>query len=408
MYFSRNLRHLHHLRALLFVFSPKVITGKLGITMVATQVYQVDPYQPDPAAIAAAAQTLAAGRLVAFPTETVYGLGANALDPAAVARIFAAKQRPFTDPLIVHLATAAHIAQVATAIPPEVAALAEHFWPGPLTLVLRRGPHVAPNVSAGRESVAVRVPAHPVAHALLLACGLPIAAPSANLFSRPSPTTAQHVLDDLAGRVDLVLDGGATTIGLESTVVDLTQTPPVLLRPGGVGVAALRTLLPELRSPDAPVVVTDTEAASSPGTLLKHYAPRTPVLLLRGAAGDDDQRVHILVRTLHARGLRVGLLLPDEEIAHYADLHAELVSFGPAHDMAAIGRALFARLREADSLGADVILARPVAEQAAAGGIGLAIRDRLFRAAEGRAIDAADPAALGIVLSVVRREIDRG
>ncbi|MFZ1769293.1 MAG: Sua5 family C-terminal domain-containing protein, partial [Caldilinea sp.] len=185
--------------------------------------------------------------------------------------------------------------------------------------------------------------------------------------------------------------------------------PPVLLRPGSVGVAALRTLLPDLRAPSTPVVVTDTEAASSPGTLLKHYAPRTPMILLHGAAGDDDQLVHMLVRTLYTRGLRVGLLLPDEEIAHYADLRAELVSLGPAQDMAAIGRFLFARLREADSRGVDVILARPVAEQAAEGGIGLAIRDRLFRAAEGCAIDAADPAALEIVLRVVRRRrIERG
>ena len=166
---------------------------------------------------------IAAGRLVAFPTETVYGLGANALDAAAVEHIFAAKRRPFTDPLIVHLASVDQLKQVAVDIPPSAYRLAERFWPGPLTLILRRGRQVTPKVSAGRDTVAVRVPAHPVAQALLLACGLPIAAPSANLFSRPSPTTARHVLDDLDGRIDIVVDGGPTTIGVESTVVDLTQ-----------------------------------------------------------------------------------------------------------------------------------------------------------------------------------------
>ncbi|MFO7633122.1 MAG: L-threonylcarbamoyladenylate synthase [Caldilinea sp.] len=372
--------------------------------MVATQVLHVDPHQPDAESIAVAAQALADGRLVAFPTETVYGLGANALNPAAVERIFAAKQRPFTDPLIVHLAGVEQVAQVAAEIPPIVYTMAAHFWPGPLTLVLRRGPDVASNVSAGRDTVAVRVPAHPVAHALLVACGLPIAAPSANLFSRPSPTTAQHVLDDLAGRIDIVLDGGPTTIGLESTVVDLTCTPPVLLRSGGEGVDALRELLPDLRVPETPLVVAATEAAPAPGSLLKHYSPRAPLFLLRGAAEDACRLAHAAVRMLHDRGLRAGLLLPDEEFAACADLHAELVSLGPAHDLVAIGRYLFARLREVDSLSVDVILARPVAADDNHGGLGLAIRDRLFRAAEGRVIDATDPAALEVMLGALAEE----
>ncbi|HAJ35385.1 MAG TPA: threonylcarbamoyl-AMP synthase [Chloroflexi bacterium] len=358
--------------------------------MTNTQVFHVDPHHPDPAAIATVAQALAAGRLVAFPTETVYGLGANALDATAVARIFAAKQRPTTDPLIVHLADATQLARVAFDIPPVAPRLADRFWPGPLTLVLRRAPHVPPNVSAGRDTVAVRVPAHPVAHALLSACDLPIAAPSANLFSRPSPTTAQHVLDDLAGRVDIVLDGGTTTIGLESTVIDLTQTPPVLLRPGGVGVEALRMVLSDLRVPDAPLVTDAAEAAAAPGSQLKHYAPHAPLFLLRGDARTAVQFIHTVVSALHARGLRVGVLIPDEEFPDYTDLRAELVGLGPAHDLAMIGRYLFARLREVDSLGVNAILVRGVAEDNG-GGLGPAIRDRLFRAAEGRVLDAADP-----------------
>jgi L-threonylcarbamoyladenylate synthase len=367
---------------------------------VTTQVFHIDPENIDSAAMVIAAQMLAAGRLVAFPTETVYGLGANALDPAAVDRIFAAKQRPFTDPLIVHLANAEQIGQVAMNVPDIVTALAARFWPGPLTLVLRRAPVVAPNVAAGRDTVAVRVPAHPVAHALLMACALPIAAPSANLFSRPSPTTAQHVLDDLAGRIDVVLDGGPTMIGLESTVIDLTTQPPVLLRPGGVGVNALRELLPDLIAPDAPLVVAETEAAPSPGALLKHYSPRAPVVLLRGNAEAARQCIHAVAPVLHERGRRLGLLLPDEEFNDYADLRAELVSLGPAHDLTVIGRYLFARLRELDSLGVDMIVARAVGEGDAAGELSMAIRDRLFRAAEGRVLDADDPHALELLLTL--------
>lgn len=370
----------------------------------ATQLLYVDPHDPDPVAIAAAAQMLAAGRLVAFPTETVYGLGANALDAAAVARIFIAKQRPTTDPLIVHLANAGQLDRVAIDIPPVVYALAERFWPGPLTLVLRRGPETPPNVSAGRDTVAVRVPAHPVAHALLTACALPIAAPSANLFSRPSPTTAQHVLDDLAGRVDIVLDGGPTTIGLESTVIDLTQTPPVLLRPGGASVEALRALLPDLRVPDAPLITAAAAPAAAPGSLLKHYAPHTPLFLLHGDASTAARFIHAAVLALHVRGQRAGILIPDEEFAAYADLHAELVGLGPAHDLATIGRYLFARLRELDSLGVDVILVRGVAASDDRGGLGPAIRDRLFRAAEGRVLNVTDPGALQLLLSLMGDE----
>lgn len=374
--------------------------------MTTTQIIHVDPHHPDPAAIAVAAQALAHGQLVAFPTETVYGLGANALDAAAVARIFAAKQRPTTDPLIVHLASADQLGRVALDIPPVASRLAARFWPGPLTLVLRRGCDVPPNVSAGRNTVAVRVPAHPVAHALLAACGLPVAAPSANLFSRPSPTTAQHVLDDLAGRVDIVLDGGTTTIGLESTVIDLTQTPPVLLRPGGASVEALRALLADLRVPDAPLITATAEAAAAPGSLLRHYAPRAPLFLLRGDAHAAQHFIRAAVIALHARGVRVGILVPDEEFAGYTDLHVELVGLGPTHDLAAIGRYLFARLREVDSLGVDVILVRGVADGDDSDGLGPAIRDRLFRAAEGRVLDAA-PEAVPALLSLIGDNIAR-
>lgn len=368
----------------------------------ATRVLHVDSENPDATAVAIAAQALSEGRLVAFPTETVYGLGANALDSAAVDRIFAAKMRPFTDPLIVHLASAEQLSQVAVEISAVVTLLAARFWPGPLTLVLNRAPAVAPNVATGRATVAVRVPAHPVAHALLAACELPIAAPSANLFSRPSPTTAQHVLDDLAGRVDIVIDGGQTTIGLESTVIDLTVTPPLLLRPGGIGVDALRQVLPDLVVPAAPLIAEKTETAPSPGALLKHYSPQAPVVLLRGDADSAQRCIRAAAAQLHQRHLHLGLLLPDEEAHLYADLHVEVVSLGPAHDLSVIGRYLFARLRELDSLGVDLIVARAVGEGEADGELSLAIRDRLFRAAEGRVVDTDNPHVLELLLSTVQ------
>lgn len=362
-----------------------------SVTMTSrTLTLTIDPVQPDDAAIAAGAEALAAGRLVAFPTETVYGLGANALDALAVDRIFAAKQRPFNDPLIVHLADADRLDQVAIDVPALAWRLADHFWPGPLTLVLRRARRVAENVSAGRSSVAVRVPAHPIAQALLRHSGLPIAAPSANLFSRPSPTTARHVLDDLDGRIDLVLDGGPTAIGLESTVLDLTQDPPCLLRPGGVPIESLREVLPDLRAPAAPNVVGEDAPAASPGVLLKHYAPHAPMVLLRGKLSSAAPMMHRAVILLQRQGLRPGLLVPDEEVPLYADLRVDVVALGPSAEMSVMGRALFARLRELDRFGVDLIVARDVSHV----GLGLAVSDRLFRAAEGHVLDAAEAPSL--------------
>lgn len=351
-----------------------------------TRIFTVNSRAPDRATIAVAAEAIAAGRLVAFPTETVYGLGANALDSHAVDRIFAVKQRPFNDPLIVHVASATQLMRVAHPIPEVARLLAERFWPGALTLVLRRAPGVAPNVSAGMDTVAVRVPAHAVAHALLELSDLPIAAPSANLFSRPSPTTARHVLDDLGGRIDIVLDGGATPIGVESTVLDLTQDRPLLLRPGGVPVEDLRELLPDLLVPALPTVVKENVPAAAPGSLLKHYAPRVPVVLLRGELPQAPAFVRRAVELLRKQGRRPGLLVPDEEVSHYTDLGVAVVTLGPAGDSGALAKVLFARLRELDHLGVDLVLAQDVQGP----GLGLAISDRLFRAAEGRVLNVAE------------------
>jgi L-threonylcarbamoyladenylate synthase len=360
-----------------------------------TQVYHVNPAAPEPAAIAAAAAVIRAGRLVAFPTETVYGLGANAHDPAAVARIFAAKERPFADPLIVHLTAAEQLEFVCANPSPLAWTLAAAFWPGPLTLVLRRGAQIAANVAGGRETVAVRVPAHPVAHALLAASGVPIAAPSANRFSHPSPTTAQHVLEDLDGRIDLVLDGGATTIGLESTVVDLTSDPPRLLRPGGVAAEALYAYLPDLHVPSTPNVARLEEGLIAPGTLLRHYSPRARVLLVRGESAAFCALARAAVAHIGARRLRIGLVATDEDLPGCADLPVTIASLGAADDYAALARNLFAQLRSLDAAGVDLILAREIAVS----GLGRAVRDRLFRAAEG--VTVGD-------LRELQEQIDRG
>src|SRR5262245_53819191 len=208
-----------------------------------TDIIQVAPDNPDPAAVARAAECLRRGGLVAFPTETVYGLGVNAFDRQAVLRLFAAKQRPANDPLIVHVASIDSIARLASHVPTSVARLAQRFRPGPLTLILPKSAQVPDEVTAGLPSVAVRVPLHQVARALIEAARVPVAAPSANLFSRPSPTQASHVIDDLDGRIDLVVDGGATTIGVESTVLDLTGDTPTVLRPGAVTIEMMRKVI---------------------------------------------------------------------------------------------------------------------------------------------------------------------
>lgn len=332
------------------------------------------------AAIAEAAALIRAGGLVAFPTETVYGLGANALDAAAAQRIFRAKGRPAEDPLIVHLAAAADLPRVALAIPPLAEQLAAIFWPGPLTLVMPRAPAVPALVSAGRDTVAVRVPSHPVAQALLRAAALPIAAPSANRFGHTSPTTAAHVLADLDGRIDLILDDGPSPIGVESTVLDLTTPVPTLLRPGGVSLEDLQALLGTvaLGGRAAP----EGEAQAAPGLLERHYAPDAELWLCVGPAAAARAWMRERAQVLRASGQRVGLLVPDEDAALLADLGADIETLGPAAELAAVARRLYAALRALDARRPAVILARDLGET----GLARAIRDRLSRAASGRVV----------------------
>ncbi len=344
-----------------------------------TRIFTVDPQQPQADAIAQAAETLRQGGLVAFPTETVYGLGANALDSAAIDRIYRAKARPTSDPIIAHIYTLAQLDTLAIDIPAAARQLAARFWPGALTLVLKRHPNVPPNIAAGLATVAVRMPAHPVARALLAATDLPVAAPSANTFTRPSATTAAHVLEDLRGRVDIVLDGGPTTIGLESTVLDLTADTPVVLRPGGVVMEDLQTVLPQVQL--APRYLGTDERSVSPGQMLKHYAPRAVLTLYTGSRQAVLSAMQQATREHITAGRRVGVLVTDEDRAAFHGL-ALVEALGPRDDLPAISHRLFAGLRSLDALNVDVILASDFGQA----GLGAALWDRLLRAAEGRVV----------------------
>lgn len=351
-----------------------------------TRVIAVDPTRPDPAAIEEGARALRDGKLVAFPTETVYGLGANALDERAVESIFEAKERPATDPLIVHIAHIGQLNLCAAHVPIAARKLGLAFWAGPLTMILPKRPAIPDVVTAGLGSVAVRVPSHRVARALMEVSGVPVAAPSANRFSRPSPTSAAHVLDDLHGRIDLVIDGGPTDIGLESTIVDFTVEPPALRRPGGLTLEQIRVVIPDVQPISVRTAADHPQLA--PGQLPRHYAPRATLTLYEGEAGPLVDRLGADIRTATAQGARVGILAPDEDLMALAPVIAaaaaagrvEVRPYGSRRDPARAARELFGALRDLDATGVSLIFATAVGPA----GLGLAIRDRLARAAEGR------------------------
>jgi L-threonylcarbamoyladenylate synthase len=310
------------------------------------------------------AEVIRAGGLVAFPTETVYGLGADAMSAAAVARIFEAKERPRGNPLIVHLASAAALETVAAVVPPLALDAAARFWPGPLTLVLPRAATVPLITTGGLETVAVRVPAHPVARALIASCGRPIAAPSANRSGRPSPTRAEHAREDLDGRVELILDGGPTPVGVESTVLDLTTDPPMLLRPGGVTLEELQDCLGDVGTLQAD---DHSAAGRSPGLRYRHYAPRAQVIIIEAGTGER------VVGAWIGAGRPVALMTQRQIRLERPGLTVKTMP----GDLGAYARDLFAVLRELDATGVEGIFVEAVPRE----GLGLTIMDRLRRAA---------------------------
>jgi L-threonylcarbamoyladenylate synthase len=347
-----------------------------------TNIVSIDAQHPQAALIEQAAALLRAGEVVVFPTETVYGLGADALNREAAERIFVAKERPFSDPLISHIADEAALELLAAEIPEAAHKLARAFWPGPLTLILPASKRVQGLITAGLSSVAIRMPAHPVALALIRATGSPIAAPSANRFMHVSPTTAQHAYADLQGRVPLILDGGPCSVGVESTIVDLCAPRPTILRPGGISLEALRSVLPETQPPVRRNMQETLEhgAQKAPGQMLVHYAPAIPAFLFEG--DPEAMRAAMLTEVKHRlrQGRSIGVLIADEDLPAFADSGAHIYVLGSSAEE--IATRLFAGLRVLEETGVQEILCRGFEEQ----GLGLAIRDRLLKATGGRVI----------------------
>jgi L-threonylcarbamoyladenylate synthase len=341
--------------------------------------------------IQAAAKVLQQGGLVAFPTETVYGLGANGLDSEAVAGIFAAKGRPADNPLILHIAAMETLEQIVPEVPPLARRLAQSFWPGPLTLVLPKGPAVPAVTTGGLDTVAVRMPDHPIALALLAAAGVPVAAPSANISGRPSPTEAAHVTADLQGRIDIILDGGPTPVGVESTVLDCTGTIPVILRPGGVSKEALEDVVGTVEL-DSHVqegeAVTDGPARS-PGMKYKHYAPKAPAVLVRGEPPGLFMRITELAQELDAQGEMVGLMASRELLDYWRGQGIDqskwqVMSMGSRTNPGELAANIYRCLRELDETNVTQI----ILEGVPAAGVGLAVMNRLQKAAAYRVVDA--------------------
>jgi len=342
-----------------------------------TIVLRLSAEHPEMDEIRIAANVIRKGGTVAFPTETVYGLGADALNPEAVMEIFIAKKRPPDNPIIVHVADSEEVYRLAREAPKAAEKLMDEFWPGPLTLVLKRS-KVVPDVTVvGLETVAIRMPDNKVALALISESETPIAAPSANLAGKPSPTTAKHVIEDLAGRIDVVLDAGPTKIGVESTVIDMTTNPPQILRPGGTPHEKLERVLGRVKL--HPVAVAEKEIhivrACSPGMKHKHYAPDAEVVVVEGELNAIIKGVQELANEYTKKGKRVGIMATDESKSAYS---ANIVkSLGSREDLATIAKNLFRLLREFDEDKVDIIIAEGITLK----GLGLAVMNRLRKAA---------------------------
>ncbi len=341
-----------------------------------TVVFRIDPLNPDPDKIRVAADYILKGGLVAFPTETVYGLGADAFNPRAIIELFEAKKRPLDNPPIVHVSKVEDLDKLVKNVPSKAKKLMEHFWPGPLTLIFKHSRRVPDVTVAGLDTIAIRMPRHKVALALLAETDRPIAAPSANAAGRPSPTSAAHVLSDLNGKVDVVLDAGSTTIGVESTVLDLTVSPPQILRPGGIPYESLREFLKKVEL--NPVAVSDKplslEKVRSPGLKYRHYAPTAEMVVVEGEHEAVTRRVNELIRFYSRKGKKVGVLGTQENLEYYA---ADSVKcLGSNRNPSSAAKNLFGLLREFDSEKIDLIIAEGIPLE----DLGLAVMNRLRKA----------------------------
>ncbi|MBN1134690.1 MAG: threonylcarbamoyl-AMP synthase [Methanosarcinaceae archaeon] len=343
---------------------------------ITTEVFRIDSINFEET-IKKAALILKKGGIVAFPTETVYGLGADALNPEAVRKIFRAKGRPADNPLIVHIASKEQLYKLVMEVPVYATGLMDAFWPGPLTLVLKRKNVVPDITTGGLDTVAIRMPDNHISLELIREAGTPIAAPSANVSGRPSPTDAEHVIADLAGRINAVIDDGSVKIGVESTVVDVTGDIPVILRPGGIGIEDIRKLAGDAVIGYNDRLVGGEEAVRSPGMKYTHYSPQTEMVLVEGKGGEVSDKISELVATGHENGMLLGLLITEETASHVsAD---EMYSLGERDKPEQAARSLFTGLRWLDSRGLDVIIVDGSVKHE---GIGAAVLNRLRKAAD--------------------------
>ncbi len=345
-----------------------------------TRVEKIDPVHPEENIIEDAAAIIREGGVAAFPTETVYGLGADALLPEGAKRIYEAKGRPSDNPLIIHIADFESLGKIVSGIPAQARALADAFWPGPLTMILPKSDAVPRETTGGLDTVAVRMPSHPVAAALIRGSGGYIAAPSANASGRPSPTRAEHVLEDLDGRIPLILDGGQVGIGIESTIVDLTEGTPQILRPGYITGEMIASVIGVVEDDPALTVVDNSAHPKAPGMKYRHYAPKAELTLVSGDQAAVVDRINALAAKEREKGIRTGVLCTAETEPWY---EADVVkSIGRREDEESIARHLYALLREFDESGVNQIYSECFSDLA----IGKAVMNRLEKAAGHRFI----------------------
>lgn len=352
--------------------------------MMKTELIKVDPERPDPKVMEKAGAVIRGGGLVAFPTETVYGLGGDGLQASSSAKIYQAKGRPSDNPLIVHIAAVDDLYRVAAQVPDEALALAKEFWPGPLTMIFPKTGRVPYETTGGLDSVAVRMPDHPVALSLIRAAGGAVAAPSANRSGRPSPTRAAHVAEDLDGRIDMILDGGMVGIGLESTIVDLTESTPVILRPGAISREMLCAHLERVEIDPGLSGADDSRPPKAPGMRYRHYAPRAPLVIVEGAAAEVAAYVNARAQEAKEKGQQAGILASDETARLYET--GLVKSIGSRKAEGDIARHLYQILREFDQEQVTCIYS----EAFHTPNMGQAIMNRLQKAAGHRVVRVPD------------------
>lgn len=345
-----------------------------------TKVVTVDKKNPDNEALQEAGEILKRGGLVAFPTETVYGLGGDGLNPDSSRKIYAAKGRPSDNPLIIHIADMDSLGKLVTQVPGKARKLAERFWPGPLTMIFQKSREVPYETTGGLESVAVRMPSHPVALALIRAGGGYVAAPSANTSGRPSPTKAEHVVEDLQGKIEMIVDGGDVGIGLESTIVDFTEEIPVILRPGYVNQSMIEEVIGPVRM-DKGLLITDEKVKpKAPGMKYRHYAPKAELTVIEGELESVVSTIQKMAGEKEEQGYRTGIIATEETVNRYSGSNIKCI--GTREDESTVAANLYGILREFDADGTDYIYS----ESFDAEGIGSAVMNRLLKAAGHRVI----------------------